>query len=53
MDESLVYTTKDASKKGLKGDAALRRQVEAPREELEYCSPLAIQTNGLSFQLTY
>ncbi|XP_018021013.1 uncharacterized protein LOC108677311 isoform X1 [Hyalella azteca] len=50
MDTEAVYTAKDARpQKPLVGDRSLRRGVADPKEQLEYCSPLALQTNGTIF----
>ena len=46
IDDTAVYTTRDAGKRGLVGDSLLRRQVSDPRDELEFCSPLALQAKG-------
>ena len=46
MDSKNVYTIKDSNSRQLRGDSNLRLQVTEPREELHYCSPLALLTNG-------
>ncbi|KAK3881181.1 hypothetical protein Pcinc_014366 [Petrolisthes cinctipes] len=48
IDTLKAYTVKDATRR-LNGDEALRRQVPTPKDNLMYCAPLALETNGTIF----
>jgi len=48
MDRETAYTVKDA-RGSLRGDPVLRRQLNAPKDDLGYCAALAIETNGTIF----
>jgi len=46
MDSTGVYTTKHMKQELLEPDAALKRQVNIPKD---FCTPLAIESNGSRF----
>lgn len=47
MDKEKAYTKYDL--KEFKGSEELRKQVQVPKKKLNYCSPLAMETNGSIF----
>ncbi|KAG7155844.1 putative apolipophorins-like 8 [Homarus americanus] len=53
IDSSNAYTLKDAKSRGrrgrLKGDPAIWRHINIPKDKLGYCAPLALENNGTIF----